>query len=178
MPDDDPKVMNLEASGTRNRHPERIRSRRFRDGGFFDPRDLLQVRYEMVRNDGNAPLASVAAEFGVSVPTCVRLRRSFREGGLQALVPRRRGPRQAHKITDEILDFIAAYKSEHGKVGARRLVPVIEERFGVSLHPRSITKALERERSKKKAQFTNRMHDLSIAAARQLRDEAFSSSMR
>ncbi len=149
MPDDDPKVMSLEASGTRNRHPERIRSRRFQDGGFFDPRDLLQVRYEMVRSTGNAPLAAVAAEFGVSVPTCVRIRRNFREGGLQALVPRRRGPRRAHKVSDEILDFIAAFRSEHGPVGARRLVPVIEERFGVSLHSRSINKALERQRSKK-----------------------------
>ena len=146
MSDDDPKVKNLEASGTLNRRPERIRSQRFRDGGFFDPRDLLQVRYEMVRNAGDAPLAVVAAEFGVSVPTCVRIRRSFREGGLQALVPLRRGPRRAHKVSDEILDFIAAYRSEHGPVGARRLVPVIEERFGVSLHPRTINKAIERSK--------------------------------
>ena len=110
MSDDDQKVKNLEASGTLNRRPERIRSQRFRAGGFFDPRDLLQVRYEMVRSAGDEPLAEVAAEFGVSVPTCVRIRRSFREGGLQALAP------------------------------------VIEERFGVSLHPRTINKAIERSK--------------------------------
>ncbi len=86
------------------------------------------------------------AEFGVSVPTCVRIRRSFREGGLQALAPLRRGPRRAHKVSDEILDFIAAYRSEHGPVGTRRLAPVIEERFGVSLHPRTINKAIERSK--------------------------------
>ncbi len=146
MSDDDQKVKNLEASGTLNRRPERIRSQRFRAGGFFDPRDLLQVRYEMVRSAGDEPLAEVAAEFGVSVPTCVRIRRSFREGGLQALAPLRRGPRRAHKVSDEILDFIAAYRSEHGPVGTRRLAPVIEERFGVSLHPRTINKAIERSK--------------------------------
>lgn len=144
MPEDDRKIKSLEASGTLNRHPERIRCERFRDGGFFDPRDLLQVRYELVRSADDAQLKTVAAEFGVSVPTCVRLRRSFREGGLQALVPLRRGPRRNHKVSDEILEFIAACKSGQGRLGARRLVPVIKERFGVELHPRTIDKALER----------------------------------
>ena len=93
MADDDPKTDRLRASGTLNRHPDRIRADRFREDDFFDPRDLLQVRYEMVRSAKTATLAEVAAEFGVSVPTCFRVRRRFHEGGLQALLPL---PRAAH----------------------------------------------------------------------------------
>ncbi len=144
MANNDPKTDRLRASGTLNRHPDRIRADRFREDDFFDPRDLLQVRYEMARSTETATLAEVAAAFGVSVPTCVRVRRRFHEGGLQALLPSPRGPRRPHKVTDEILAFIAAYRAENGPVGSRRLVPVIESRFGVRLHPRSITKAFER----------------------------------
>ena len=39
----------LRGTGTLNPHPERVRDRRFAASDFFDPRDLLQVRYEMVR---------------------------------------------------------------------------------------------------------------------------------
>ena len=144
MTDDDPKTGRLRASGTLNRHPDRVRAARFIEDDFFDPRDLLQVRYEMVRSADSARLGEVAAEFGVSVPTCVRIRRRFREGGLQALLPLPRGPRRPSKVTDEILAFIEDYRARNGPVGARRLVPVIESRFGVSIHPRSITKAFER----------------------------------
>lgn len=144
MADDDARTGRLRASGTLNRHPERVRADRFLDDDFFDPRDLLQVRYEMVRSTESATLAQVATAFGVSVPTCVRIKRQFREGGLQALLPLPRGPRQPFKINDDILAFIATYRAKHGPVGCRRLAPVIESRFGVRLHPRTITKALER----------------------------------
>ncbi len=39
----------LKRAGTLNPHPERVRDPALREGGFFDPLDLLQVRYEMVR---------------------------------------------------------------------------------------------------------------------------------
>ena len=39
----------LRGTGTLNPHPERVRDPRFAGSDFFDPRDLLQVRYEMVR---------------------------------------------------------------------------------------------------------------------------------
>ena len=144
MPNNDQKSDRLRVSGTLNRNPDRIQASIFRQDDFFDPRDLLQVRYEMVRSSETTTLAKVAADFGVSVPTCVRFRRRFRDGGLQALLAKPRGPRKPHKVTEEILAFIETYRRVNGSVGARRLVPVIAARFGVQLHPRSITKALER----------------------------------
>ena len=140
----DSKTQRLQQSGTLNPSPEKVVDPLFADSEFFDPRDLLQVRYEMVRRAEQGSLRDVAARFGVSVPTCVRVNRSFREGGLQALVPQRRGPRGAHKITPEILAFVEDYRTRHGAVGSRKLVPLIAERFGVAVHPRGIEKAIAR----------------------------------
>src|ERR1035441_4116277 len=46
---DDPKAQALEASRTLNPRPERVADPAFGPGGFFDPADLVQVKYEMVR---------------------------------------------------------------------------------------------------------------------------------
>ena len=144
----DSKTGRLRQSGTLNPNPERVADPLFADSEFFDPRDLLQVRYEMVRRSEEASLREAAERFGASVPTCVRTNRAFREGGLEALIPRRRGPRGAHKVTAEILAFVEEHRARHGPVGSRRLVPLIAERFGVTLHPRGLDKAIARSKKK------------------------------
>ena len=144
----DSKTRRLRRSGTLNPNPEKVADPLFADSEFFDPRDILQVRYEMVRHTEQASLRDAAERFGTSVPTCVRANRAFREGGLQALIPRRRGPRGARKITAEILAFVEEFRTRHGPVGSRKLVPLIAERFGVTLHPRGLDKAIARSKKK------------------------------
>ena len=142
----DEKTDRLRQSGTLNPRPDIVTDALFHDSAFFDPRDLLQVRYEMVRcTVRGVPLKEAAARFGASVPTCVRANRAFRENGLQGLIAQRRGPRGAHKVTTEILAFVQQYRAEHGPLGSRRLVPLIETRFGVRIHPRSLDKALAKK---------------------------------
>lgn len=140
----------LRQTGTLNRAPGNVTDPMFTTGDFFDARDLLQVRYEMVRlvRLGEATLAQAAARFGVSRPTCFRMVKAFDGGGLQELIPARRGPRGPHKITPEMLRFVEDYRARHGRVGARRLAPLIEAEFGVKVHPRGLEKALERVQKK------------------------------
>ena len=137
-------------AGTLNRTPINVIDPMFVAGDFFDARDLLQVRYEMVRLVwiGQATLAQAAARFGVSRPTCFRMVKAFDSAGLQGLIPTPRGPRGPHKITPQMLRFVDDYKARHGRVGARRLVPLIEAEFGVRVHPRGLEKALERIQKK------------------------------
>ena len=148
--DQSDKQDRLQRSGTLNRAPEAVSDPMFATGDFFDSRDLLQVRYEMVRlvRLGQATLAQAAARFGVSRPTCFRMVKSFDTGGLHGLVPAQRGPRGPHKITPEMLRFVDDYRAMHGRVGARRLAPLIEVEFGVRVHPRGLEKALERVQKK------------------------------
>ena len=148
--DDTEKQDRLREAGTLNRTPEKVIDPMFAAGDFFDARDLLQVRYEMVREVrlGESTLAQAAARFGVSRPTCFRMVKAFDGGGLQELVPLRRGPRGPHKISPEIVRFVENHRARHGRVGARRLAPLIEAEFGVKVHPRGLEKALERLQKK------------------------------
>ena len=146
------KTEHLRKSKTLNPHPETVSDPLFEGSAFFDPRDLLQVRYEMIRSHNKGTtLEAAAARFGLSVPTCVRAKRAFREGGLQALIPGRRGPRGPRKITPEILEFAENYQATHGNVSVRKLADLIGERFGVRIHFSGLHRALSKKNSGERA---------------------------
>ena len=140
----------LREVGLLHPRPALVLDPRFADSAFFDPRDILQVRYEMVRlvRADDCTFAEAARRFGVSLPTCFRAARAFAEQGLHGLVPRRRGPRGPHKITPAILAFVDQHRARHGPVSTIQLAPLILRRFGVSLHPRGLDKALARRKKK------------------------------
>ena len=144
----DKKHAHLRKSGTLNPHPERVSDPLFSNSSFFDSRDLLQVRYEMIRAHTSATtLKEIAARFGVSVATCVRLKRDYREGGLQALVPGRRGPQGPHKITPEMLDFAENYRAVHGRTSVRKLAALINKEFEAHIHFSGLHRALSNRNS-------------------------------
>src|SRR5438477_8259527 len=85
----DPKREALAQEGVLNRHPDAVRDALFASNPFFDARDLLQVRYEMVRRhqvDG-AAIGEVAAAFGVSRPTFYKAQDALERAGLAGLLP-------------------------------------------------------------------------------------------
>ena len=43
------KLLELKRTGTLNPHPSSVSDTLFKENPFFDPKDLLQVRYEMLR---------------------------------------------------------------------------------------------------------------------------------
>ena len=144
-PLDDPKLASLREQRALHRHPESVQDEVFRSDDFFDRRDLVQVRYEMLRRhriDGKA-VSDVAHSFGVSRQAFYVTDASFRSRGLPGLLPRRRGPRRAHKCTDEILDFVERLGAGDGK---ETLVEAVRCRFGVTINPRSIERALKRRK--------------------------------
>ena len=144
----DKKHAHLRKSGTLNPHPERIFDPLFSNSSFFDSRDLLQVRYEMIRAHTSATtLKEIATRFGVSIATCVCLKRDYRKGGLQALVPRRRGPQGPHKITLEMVEFAENYRAVHGPTSVRKLAALINEQFEVHIHFSGLHRALSNRNS-------------------------------
>ena len=142
----DAKTRSLREHGCLNPHAGKVRDEMFASNAFFDPRDLLQVRYEMlrrVREDG-APVSRAAAAFGVSRPTWYQAHRAFEAGGLPGLLPERPGPRRPHKLTGEVVEALEAAKIERPETSAAELVELVRERFGISVHRRSIDRALAR----------------------------------
>src|SRR6478672_4805609 len=110
----DPKIETLRAERTLNPHPEQVVDEAFGGSEFLDARDLVQVKYEMVRRvrvDGQ-PVSRSAAAFGFSRPSYYEAAAAVDAGGLAALVPARPGPRRAHKLTEEVVAFARAAREQ------------------------------------------------------------------
>jgi transposase len=148
---EDPKVEALRAERSLNPRPEAVRDEAFAASEFLDARDVVQVRYEMVRRvrvEGDTVSASVAA-FGFSRPSFYEAAAAIDAGGLAALVPARPGPRRAHKLSDEVVVELRQRLEADPSLRAVDLVAVVAERFAVRVHPRSIERALARQRRPK-----------------------------
>jgi transposase len=145
-PKRDPKAEALHTSRTLNPHPESVVDEQFGASAFFDARDLVQVKYEMVRRvrvDG-APVSRTAAAFGLSRPSFYEAAAALDRDGLPGLVPAKPGPRAAHKLTDAVVDHAETLLAADPSLRPADLVGPLAERFGIRVHPRSIERALAR----------------------------------
>ena len=143
---DDRKRQALRQRRALNPRPERVRDPLFRDDPFFDPDDLLQVKYEMLRrvHQDAQRITDACVAFGFSRPAFYQAQSTFEREGLPGLLPKRRGPRAAHKLTGEVLEFVALQLAEDQTLPWSELAERIEQRFAVTVHPRSIERALMR----------------------------------
>jgi transposase len=147
---EDPKTESLRERYALNPHPHKVTDPLFLKNEFFDPRDLVQVKYEMLRRvriEGMT-VTQAAQAFGFSRPVFYQALAAFEEDGLPGLVPRRPGPKGAHKLTDEILGYLQQQQALDQALRAGTLSKQVLEKFGLSVHPRSIERALKRRRTK------------------------------
>lgn len=145
---EDRKIEALRREGALHPRPEAVLDEAFRREEFLDPRDRVQVKYEMLRRHRleGKPVTESAAAFGVSRQAFYSAQSAFEREGLPGLVPARRGPRRAHKCTDEVLDFAEGWRPDRP---GQTLAEAVRDRFGVTVHPRSIRRALERRKKKR-----------------------------
>jgi transposase len=143
---------NLRQQGVLNPNPESVTDPLFQQSEFFDPYDLVQVKYEMLRRvdaEGQA-IAAAAASFGVSRPTFYQAQSRFKKRGLRGLLPEKPGPRSAHKLSDEVLDFVDKQLQANPELTPADAAHLIHERFGLTVHPRSIERAQSRREKKRR----------------------------
>ena len=133
-----------------NPRPEKVTDERFRTEAFFDARDLVQVKYEMLRRvqEEGRTVTEATEAFGFSRPVFYKTRAALEREGLPGLVPKRRGPRGGHKLTAEVMKGIEEALAEDRSLGAEAMVDLVEERYGVRVHVRSIQRALARQKKK------------------------------
>ena len=146
----DAKTQALREAGALHPHPEAVRDDAFRSHPFFDPRDRVQVKYEMVRRhrvDGR-PVTEVAARFGVSCQTFYQTAAAFEAQGIPGLVPKRPGPKHAHKCTDAVVDYIERWRAGEDVQPDEPLTAAVARRFGISIHARSLDRAVARRKKK------------------------------
>ena len=146
----DPKANALHQRGCLHPHPEKVSDDLFTSNEFFDPRDLLQVKYEMLRRvrESDHSISQAAANFGLSRPSFYQAQAAYDAGGLPALLPKKPGPRRAHKLSEEIVEALRQMQDQASDMNTSALAEQVRERFGVSVHPRSIERALARQEKK------------------------------
>jgi len=114
---------------------------------FFDKRDIVQVKYEMVRaaSKREGSITEVASAYGFSRKSYYQISGAFAEGGIIALVPKKTGPKSPSKLTLEVQSFIDSFSSEHKNAKSTEISAALENEKGVKVHPRTIYRYLKKK---------------------------------
>lgn len=138
----------LRQHATLNARPGGVTHPLFEAREFFDPHDLLQVKYEMLRLVcvDKRPISEAAKACGFSRPSFYQAQAAFDQGGLAGLIAHKPGPHGGHKLTPAVLQFVTEARAADPGVRAERLAGWVRQRFGVQVHPRSIERQLLRKK--------------------------------
>lgn len=144
----DEKLKALRQSHTLHPHADQVRDPLFTSGSpFFDPRDLVQVKYELLRRvlvEGDT-VAHATAQFALSRPTFYAAQAAWQRAGLAGLVPAATGPRQGHKLTNEVVQLL---RERSATMSSTELATWLREEHRLVVHPRSIERALAKAAKK------------------------------
>jgi transposase len=150
LPDPKTKRQTLRRHGTLNPHPETVAFPLFLSSDFFDPDDLVQVKYEMLRqvHVDKHSVSESADAFGLSRPSFYQAQVALQKNGLFGLMPHKRGPQGGHKLTTEVMEFVAQQRTADPFLTAQQLAESVRKRFQVQVHARSIQRQLVRQKKR------------------------------
>jgi DNA-binding winged helix-turn-helix (wHTH) protein/transposase len=116
----------------------------FASNYFFNRSDIVQVKYEMLRRvaiDG-VSVRDATIAFGVSRQTFYHAKADFEQSGVAGLLPFKRGPKESHKLTEEVLDFIRESRQSDPSLRISELTMRVKKHFHIEIHQQSIRRAL------------------------------------
>ncbi|MCQ8832022.1 helix-turn-helix domain-containing protein [Streptomyces malaysiensis] len=127
----------LAASRSLNPHPEKVTDAVFLASPFCDPRDVVQVKYEMVRRVrvDKVPVAQAARAFGYCRQAFYEIAAVLDAGGPGSLVPGKPGPKGPVKLTATVMDRIDAWLAAEEGLTSKDIAERIAEEFGFTVHP-------------------------------------------
>ena len=99
-------------------------------------------------------MTEVAARFGVSRQTFYLTAAAFEAHGIPGLIPKRSGPKGAHKCTDAVVDYVERWRAGEDVRPDEPLTAAVARRFGISVHARSLDRAVARRKKKPRPQTT------------------------
>ncbi|MCR5304605.1 MAG: helix-turn-helix domain-containing protein [Lachnospiraceae bacterium] len=141
------KIDILKENGTFNESSKRVTAEDFQHGVFFDPNDLFQVKYEMLRSveKGDMSVSDAAEKYGFSRQSYYVNKVAFENGGLAGLIPKKTGPRHGHKLTDEGKKFIDEYLNDHPTARPHEINTALELNTGITVHDRTVDRYLSKK---------------------------------
>lgn len=149
---DEKKIDYLKENGTFNPNASFVKDELFTQNVFFDSRDIIQVKYEMLRkvSKENSSVKQVVYLFGMSRPYYYKIKDVFDKKGIAGLLPIKRGPKGAFKFTDDIAKFINRIVEEDPTLTNNQIAQKIEDQFKVIIHPRTIERRLKSQKKRKR----------------------------
>ena len=140
----------LNQNGTLNKNADKVVDPKFKNIAFFDPDDLLQVKYEMLRSNQKDGIGVQKASkaYGFSRISFYKIGKAFKGHGLSGLLPKKKGPRRAHKLTEEVMEFVRELIRQKPDIRSTEIKEEIKERFSITVHKRSIERAIKRSKKK------------------------------
>jgi transposase len=97
-----------------------------------------------VRVDGDS-VSHASSLFALSRPTFYAAQTAWQRSGIVGLLPEPTGPRHAHKLTEDILAQLLPLAKT---MSSAELAVWLQEQRHLSVHPRSIERALKRKAQK------------------------------
>jgi len=141
-------VENLPPGATIHPTAHSVADEVFASSPFFDSNDIVQVKYEMLRCvviDG-VSVRDATVAFGFSRQAFYYAKADFEQCGVAGLLPFKRGPKESHKLTKEVLDFIRESCENDPSLRIPDLTGRVRERFQIEIQQQSIRRALRRIR--------------------------------
>jgi len=135
-------------NGTLNKSADKVVDPKFKNIAFFDPDDIVQVKYEMLRSNqkGGVVILKASKAYGFSRISFYKIGKAFNKYGLSGLLPKKRGPRRAHKLSEEVMKFVSELTDQKPDIRSTEIKKEIEERFSITVHKRSIERAIKRSK--------------------------------
>ncbi len=135
-----------------NRKAHQVDDQLFSEYEFFDPQDIIQVKYEMLRRvkKNGWSISKAAKGFGFSRPSFYSAWRAFEKKGMLGLLPGATGPKSPHKLTDNVLNYLLQQINQDKQAPSlSAMVKMIKKKFGFKVHIRTIQRALKKKGEKK-----------------------------
>lgn len=113
----DTKALALRQHYALHRRPAAVRASLFQQGiPFFDARDLIQVRYELLRavKRDRVTIAEAARLFGCSRTTYYSALAAWEQAGFLGLLPEPPGPRVGKRVHPRSVERARAWQAQKG----------------------------------------------------------------
>jgi len=127
-------------NGTYNKNHAKVLEQRFVDDDFYDPYDLAQVKYEMLRSarETNRNIKEIAGKFGFSRAGFYKIKYSFEKSGVSSFVLNKTGPRKARKLTPKHQEFIDDYLTENPTASSENIAEALKKGNGLEITKRTV----------------------------------------
>ena len=136
----------LKGGGCFNPNYANVTASIFNKTPFFDKRDIVQVKYEMIRAASNdeGTITKISNDYGFSRNSYYQISKTFHNGGLCALVPKKVGPKKPHKLSAEVAAFIDSFLEGSPNTKVKEISVAIKTSMGIDIHTRTIYRYLKK----------------------------------